>query len=620
MKRRVFLLSSSAAAALALTGCGGGGDAGALAATGADPLRAGKKKPGTGSTAPSDSTTTTTTTTPTTDTATAAPSAAIAYPFGARLAAYKAGIKPSQSAATMDTLLKNHYDAWKAHAIVPATSIAAGGYAVQFSNSTYLAVSEGMGYGMLLAVLFAGHDPKARELFDGLLAVVRARPAWAIVPFDPNGKWLMDWRLNANGSSAGEGWNAVDGDLDIAMALLMADRQWGSAGAWNYLQEARNTIAAIKSWNMWSDGTLKGLRNPENNRTSDYMIGHFRAFKAATGDTLWDKAVDRAFWLLDRMQTVYSPGVGLVPDFVINTNTATPSPSTGYIGDGNDKEGFFWWNACRNPWRFASDYLLSGDARFATVTGRMIDFFKASSGGDPLRIGTGYDLNGRMLTGGNSPAYHGPICAGACVDAKYQGFLDTMWNWNARNLTTGYYDGEIQLLSMIVASGNWWTPGAPAGATPTPSEPTTTEPAPTDTTTAATGANIVANGDFAGGMTGWQNWGNAAVVAGVLNVGTGAGGCGQNISGKATAGAKYQFNATANITAAAEGVFVGVKVLGSTGAVLLDQAKVVSSLTPQSVAIAFTAPQGAAGFQVYVWKNQNAAIGVVDNLALAAVA
>jgi hypothetical protein len=43
------------------------------------------------------------------------------------------------------------------------------------------------------------------------------------------------------------------------------------------------------------------------------------------------------------------------------------------------------------------------------------------------------------------------------VDSRFQGFLDTMWNWNAKNLTTGYYDSEIQLLSLVVASGNWWT-------------------------------------------------------------------------------------------------------------------------------------------------------------------
>ena len=120
----------------------------------------------------------------------------------------------------------------------------------------------------------------------------------------------MDWRLTIDGSStdaAGGGWNAMDGDLDIAMALLMADRQWGSTGAWNYKQEGINTINAMEAWNMKPDGTTKGLATAHVSRTSDYMIGHFRAFKSATGDALWNRAIDRAYWLVDRMQTVYSP-------------------------------------------------------------------------------------------------------------------------------------------------------------------------------------------------------------------------------------------------------------------------------------------------------------------------
>ena len=32
-----------------------------------------------------------------------------------------------------------------------------------------------------------------------------------------------------------------------------------------------------------------------------------------------------------------------------------------------------------------------------------------------------------------------------------------MWTWNANHMTQGYYDGELQLLSMVVASGNWWS-------------------------------------------------------------------------------------------------------------------------------------------------------------------
>jgi len=452
MRRRYFLQSSTAAAVVALTGCGGGGSGSSTAAAGAatasdlpvsvaTPATAGTTTAATTATTPAQPTVRTT-----------------GYPFGSRLDPYAAGIRPSQSNATMDTLLTKQYDAWKAANVVRADSVVSGGYAVQFSDRTYLTVSEGMGYGMLLTVLFHGHDADAQKLFDGMLSVVRARPAYGLVSNgQPSAKYLMDWRVSANGASAGDGWNAMDGDLDIAMALLMADRQWGSAGKWNYLEEGKGTINALRACNMNSDGSTRGLPSPTNNRTSDYMIGHFRAFKAATGDTLWGLAVDKAYQLLDRMQTVYSPSAGLMPDFVMNTNSASPQPSTGYIGDGNANEGYYWWNACRNPWRFSSDYLLSGDTRFAQVTGKMIDFFNRSSGGNPTNIGTGYALDGTKLSGGNSAAYSGPICAGACVDARFQTFLDAMWDWNAKNLTTGYYDSEIQLLSLVVASGNWWT-------------------------------------------------------------------------------------------------------------------------------------------------------------------
>ncbi|MES2635076.1 MAG: glycosyl hydrolase family 8 [Pseudomonadota bacterium] len=448
MKRRLFIFSAPAALAISATGCGGGGDGGG-SGNAAVPADTSASSIG-ASPAPAE-----------VAVATPSPTAAqgaVAYPFGSRLKKYVAGISPTQSAEAMDATLTCHYDAWKAGAVVAADSVVPGGKVLKFSGNSYLVVSEGMGYGMLLAVLFAGHDPDARALFDSLLSVVRARPAYGITPYDANGKYLMDWRLKLDGTSGGDGWNALDGDLDIALALLMADRQWGSAGAWNYLQEARNSISAIKSWNMKADGATKGLPNSNNNRTSDYMVGHFRAFKKATGDAFWDLAVDRAYGLLDRMQTVYSPGVGLMPDFVIDTHTPTPAPSPGYIGDGNDKEGHYWWNACRNPWRLSSDFVLSGDPRFAVITARMIDFFRTASGGNPANIGSGYTLDGAKLSEWASPSFVGPICAGACVDPRFQTFLDATWKWNVANLETGYYDGELQLMSLAVASGNWWQP------------------------------------------------------------------------------------------------------------------------------------------------------------------
>ena len=377
--------------------------------------------------------------------------AGIAYPFASRLRPYVAGIAPtSASQAVQDAGLRSQYDAWKASSVRSAC----GGTVVSF-DANYAMVSEGASYGMLLTVLMAGHDSQARTLFDGLLHVVRSHPAYGT-----GQPALMDWRVNADCSSGGGGWNAMDGDLDIAMALLMADKQWGSAGAVNYRAEALSTIAALKAVNMTPDGLTKGLPNPANNRTSDYMITHFKAFKRATGDTFWDAATDKAFNLLNLMQTNFSPTTGLIPDFIINTASSNPTPSPGYVADNNANEGFYYWNACRLPWRLASDYVTSGDTRSKVVTAKMMEFFQRSSGGNAALIRPGYRLDGTALpnTDYSSPAFTGPATAGAMVDAKFQPFLNSLWTYSTANRATGYYGTELQLLSLMVASGNWWNP------------------------------------------------------------------------------------------------------------------------------------------------------------------
>jgi endo-1,4-beta-D-glucanase Y len=436
MRRRIFLQSGSAAFALALAGCGGGGGGSSAAGSSS----------GAANSAAQNLT------------------SEVSYPFGARLNPYVAGIVPSSvTAEQMDSKIKGFYDAWKAHAIVDVPTVP-NGKAVRFgSNPDFLVVSEGMGYGMLITVLMAGHDAGARATFDALLTTVRARPAKGMVQyFGDQANNLMDWRLKMDGTSSDpedKGASAMDGDLDIAMALLMAHRQWGSNPGWNYQQEAINTINALKNVNMKEDGATKGLPNPNNNRTSDYMIGHFRAFRKATGDGFWDRAVDRAYELIDRMQTVYSPNCGLMPDFVINTDTSTPEPSHGYIGDGTPTEGFFYANAQRNPWRFGSDFVLSGDARWKNVCNKLVNFIKADCGGDPTRMALGYYLDGNAMERSYPPtAMIGPMICGAMVDASHQDFLNTLFNWTSDHFTTSYYDSELQMLPMIVASGNWWTP------------------------------------------------------------------------------------------------------------------------------------------------------------------
>ncbi|KQT13552.1 glycosyl hydrolase family 8 [Ramlibacter sp. Leaf400] len=446
MRRRLFLRSGTAsAAALALAACGGGGGGGT-----ATDLATGVSTDTTGATG-------------STATARRAVAGPDAYPFGSRLDPYVAGIRPNAGVEQMDAAVRGAYDAWKARNIGDIPTVAGGKVVLCWgaNPANYLTVSEGMGYAMLITVIMAGHDPEARSIFDGLLTTVRARPAYSI-PASMGGPYLMDWRLTADGSSAdhaGGGWNAMDGDLDIAMALLMADRQWGSTGNWNYKQEALNTIGAMAAWNMKPDGTTKGMATAHVSRTSDYMIGHFRAFKRATGDALWDRAIDRSYWLVDRMQTVYSPQCGLMPDFIIQTDSAAPIPSPGGFGDFVDTEGYYFANAQRNPWRWGTDFVTSGDARWQSVCTKLVGFVERDTGGNPAIISAGYHLDGHAMNRSYSPeGMIGPMLCGAMVDARFQGFLDALWNWNSSNFTTDYYDSELQLIPLIVASGNWWNP------------------------------------------------------------------------------------------------------------------------------------------------------------------
>jgi len=439
--RRLFLRSGSASAvALALVACGGGGGGGA--ATGAADVA-------TGVTGVPD-------VTGVTGTARRSVDGPNAYPFGSRLDPYVAGILPtSASAEQMDAVIRRSYDAWKVRNVGGQPGVP-GGTAVRPGGT----LSEGQGYGMLLVVLMAGHDPQARELFDGMLATVRARPAYN-VPESRGGRYLMEWRLEGDGSSGGGGWNALDGDLDIAMALLMADRQWGSGGKWDYKQEAIHTINAMASWNMRQDGTTMGLGAGHVSRTSDYMISHFRAFKRATGDALWDRAIDRSYDLVNLMQTRYSPSCGLTPDFIIHTDSSNPIPSPGGYGDPHapSTEGFYAYNAQRNPWRWGTDYVTSGDTRWREVLAKLVTFVEQDCGGNPGHIAIGYQLDGTPMGRNYAPeGLIGSMLCGALADSRFQNFANALWTWNAENFTTDPYDSELQLVPLIVASGNWWNP------------------------------------------------------------------------------------------------------------------------------------------------------------------
>lgn len=386
------------------------------------------------------------------------------FPFASHPLTYAAGsIRPNHvSQATLDQAVRDFYDAWKLRYL--KQTCGTGRYVVlTHVSSGNLTVSEGHGYGMLLAALMAGHDPQARAIFDGLYAYFREHPTELH-------SYLMSWNQGRSCTAAADALDsASDGDLDIAYALLLADKQWGSCGAIDYLSEAQHVIQDIKAgdtdathrWVLLGDWVMNG--DPTYyaaTRSSDFMPDHYRSFEVASGDSSWSTLLDHTYDVVAGVQTNHSPSTGLLPDFVLNPGGAVQPAAAFFLEGPND--GAYDYNACRDPWRLATDFLVNNEPRARAAVQTINTWIRATTGGNPDNIASGYQLNGAVSSGADylSMAFVAPLGVGAMVDASNQAWLNAVWDrMLAASIDSGgYYENTLKLLGMLVMSGNWWAP------------------------------------------------------------------------------------------------------------------------------------------------------------------
>ncbi|MGA5063833.1 glycosyl hydrolase family 8 [Streptomyces exfoliatus] len=381
-----------------------------------------------------------------------------AVPFGSHLKPYAAGIlKPTGSQAAIDQKVVDYYNKWKTAFV--RQNCGNGWYQIISPDADHPYVAEAQGYGMVVTATMAGADPDAKRIFDGLVKWKIDHPS-AINPD------LLAAEQDTACRSVNGGDGATDGDMDVAYGLLLADKQWGSTGTYNYKDLALKHIAAIKKDELnpttkllkLGDWSSSGDQYYYISRTSDWMVDHFRAFRRASGDTTWDAVRTAHQTQISRLQSTYASGTGLLPDFVVDTNT-TPKPAPGQVlEDPND--GAYWWNACRTPWRIADDAVTSGDATSLAAARKLNSWIKTKTGGDPNKIAIGYKLNGTQIASGSEAAFFAPFAVAAMTDPGSQAWLDALWNkMLATPVDTGsYFSASIQLQVMITASGNHWVP------------------------------------------------------------------------------------------------------------------------------------------------------------------
>lgn len=373
------------------------------------------------------------------------------------------------------------YNYWKSNYIAEAGTVEEHKlYRVRYgkvgTSDANVTVSEGMGYGMLISVMMAGpYDPDAQDIFNGLFRYTKAHPS-------TNDSRLMAWRqpkLPTQCDCA-----AFDGDADIALALVLANEQWGSSGDINYIKEARTVIAGIEENMIGQDSHLPMLGdwvgsnaehyNQWTPRSSDFMFDNFRSFSFITADhAYWDSVITKSHMVINHIQSQYSPVTGLLPDFMQGTALNNIQPvfapfpnGKNYFLEGvNDPD---YYNAGRDPWRIGVDALLNKDSASLAEVRKMSNWMKNSTNGNTNNIHIGYHLNGNPIKSGSTTFFIAPFGVAAMTggDAQ-QSWLNSIYN-AVKAKHEKYYEDSVNLLSLLIMTGNYW---GIDGKTPPPPPP-----------------------------------------------------------------------------------------------------------------------------------------------------
>ena len=348
------------------------------------------------------------------------------------------------------------YEKWKLDTV---TTAGAGGFRrVKRTASDYTGpeglelestVSEGIGYGMLLAVYM-----NDQALFDDL---------WKYQLLWPNDRTgLMDWYINAAGTLRLGTGPATDADEDMAFALVMASRQWGGKGslAGNYLDVAKDLIGKIWNNEIYQSKLLKpgSWGDWSTVNISYFAPAYYRVFDAVDSDAThdWPAVIQTVYDTITNTLNASNKnqGNGLVPAWV----TSDGVPNAGALGPGQSAPTNYQYDSCRTPFRIALDWCWFGDTRARDYAAKTSSFFAAIGAAN---IADGYALDGTPAPqhpGQRSAAFIGPAGVGAMTSSAYQTLVNQSYGAIAGgNALAGgaYYEGSWTALSLLMMTGNF---------------------------------------------------------------------------------------------------------------------------------------------------------------------
>lgn len=422
------------------------------------------------------------------------PTGSSAFPFPHNLT-YANGLAPTVDTQTeMNTLVQGHWDYFRTNYIVAHGT---DQYRVLYKNND--TCSEAIGYGMLFAVLMENDTNDTQDLFDGLYRFYLA---------NTNAFGLMCWLVEDDGTQKTVA--ATDADEDVAMALLFADRQWGSSGSIDYAAEAQiivdNLAYIIRAPHYFfppADAGNNYLVNDIEWRKDKvfnpcyFSPAWLREFYLLEQDSKWTNCLAGSYSVIEGY--LANNWNGIVPDWCnpidLGVCQVSPYNTQDYYNPYSTSSAYCYtyyvmdYDGYRIGWRLGLDYLWNGDTIAQDNCVQLAQFMNTDSGGDPTKI-KAYLPDGTKVDGSwNELAFTAPIAIAAMADSSGQAWLNTLYSAIAdeNTYTTHKYFADAQrLISMLILSGNF-----PNLCQEIPSPP---PPKP----------ELISNGGFVTDATGWK--------------------------------------------------------------------------------------------------------------------
>lgn len=377
-------------------------------------------------------------------------------------------VQAQNSGTDWDALLKSTWEGYKTRFIFCGADCGGNLGLVHDPAAGYTAVSEGVGYGMLMAVLM---DDQAafNMIFDAANTVL-----WQ----DFFG--LYHWRADRSGNVIGQG-SATDADQDIALALIFAqqrvwDSQWQQHPAVPYGDRAHKIIGAlyqheVRDGRYLIPGNQWDVDQGEITSPSYFAPAWYRIFDAFQGTDRWGPVIDQVY---DTLAATEGAVRGLAPDWS-QTDGAPAYPWCDANGrPRQDCRYEMYYDGIRTPWRIGMDCLWFDELRACSFVNSGMHFLQNTVGrGDPNSaaiLARMYDMQGNPIVDVQDGAMLGMwLAASAASDNQlmFRALSDRMsgpyatfalsngfWG-DSSDAGRTYYQQSLAWIGAAVASGRF---------------------------------------------------------------------------------------------------------------------------------------------------------------------